>query len=423
MAVVRNIDKIRYAARPLRFLDEREHDRSGMLPLTPSRLLVSDPGAIGQIFRTDRSMPVDGTSTLGPLVGQASLLFANGPRHEAYRKVLGPALRGEPLRGYREMIASATEHAISELIPGTAFRLHDWTRALTLRIIGRIVFGALGDEPLSSFTRWVEGALGSRGRTLCYRYGRAPWPLPSPWQTFLRRRRRLGEELVARAYRSAAAGVPCLAGLLVSGAGPLGPLDDDELLDQLVSLLFAGHETTASSVAWTLYWLDRHPAIRADITDELAAARGDGSNAADVPLLDAACQEALRLTPPATVAGNRTLTEPTVLAGRPMAAGTRLTPCVYLAHRRPDLYPHPHRFDPDRFLHRPPSNQYLPFGGGVRRCLGADLATLEMRMIVTAVVRTLRFRCVNPERGVPQLRGPAMAPRADLRVEVTACLR
>ncbi|MFI9009943.1 cytochrome P450 [Actinosynnema sp. NPDC053489] len=418
-----NVDRVRYAVRPLEFLDERGHDPSGMIQLTPSRLLVSDPAAIGRIFRSDRSMPVDGTSTLGPLVGRASLLFANGPRHAAYREVLGPALRGGPLRGYRGMISSAAEEAVAGLVPGTVFGLPGWTRALTLRIIGRIVFGALGDEPLWPFTRWVEGALGSRGRTLCYRYGRAPRPLPSPWQTFLRRRRRLGEELVARAHRSAAEGVPCLAALLVSGAEPLGPLGDDELLDQLVSLLFAGHETTASAIAWTLYWLDRHPAIRADIADELAETQGDGSNAADVPLLDAACQEALRLTPPATLAGNRTLTEATVLAGRSMAAGTRLTPCIYLTHRRPDLYPHPLRFDPGRFLHRPAPHQYLPFGGGTRRCLGADLAMSETRVIVAAVVRALRFRCVNPERGVPQLRGPAMAPPADLRVEVTAWRR
>jgi cytochrome P450 len=122
------------------------------------------------------------------------------------------------------------------------------------------------------------------------------------------------------------------------------------------------------------------------------------------------------------LAGNRIFADAAEVLGRPVGPDARLTPCIYLAHHRPDSYPNPHRFDPERFLgHRMPAQEYLPFGGGIRRCLGADLAMLELRMVTAAVLRAVELRCVNPERGVPHVRGPAMGPGADLRMAVRAC--
>ncbi|MGH3624777.1 MAG: cytochrome P450, partial [Sciscionella sp.] len=210
-----------------------------------------------------------------------------------------------------------------------------------------------------------------------------------------------------------------LAALLLAGDGPLGTLDDGELRDQIVSLLFAGHETTASATAWTLYWLDRNEQLRRDITSELATSAGDGSDAAEVPLLHAAIQEALRLSPPATLAGNRVLAEDDELLGEPLVAGTIVTPTIYLAHHQPDYFPNPHQFDPGRFLgSRVPAQHYFPFGGGTRHCLGRELAMLEIRMLTAAVLRRCTLRCVNPRQDVRQLRGPAMAPARGLRMVV-----
>jgi len=215
---------------------------------------------------------------------------------------------------------------------------------------------------------------------------------------------------------------PTLAALLLTADGPLGGIDDDELRDQLVSLLFAGHETTASAIAWTLLWLDRDEPVRRDLIAELDATSDDGSNATHVPLLQAVAEESLRLSPPATLAGNRVTTEDSDLFGVPLPRGTELTPSIYLAHHHPDRFPHPFRFDPRRFLgKRVPSSHYFPFGGGIRRCLGSELAMLEIRMIIAALLRRRELRCVNPRAGTPRLRGPAMAPSGRLRVAVTAC--
>jgi cytochrome P450 len=226
--------------------------------------------------------------------------------------------------------------------------------------------------------------------------------------------------LLRSAKATATAQPPALAALLLADDGPLGVLDNEELRDQIMSLLFAGHETTASATAWVLYWLGRDEKVRRDVIAELAATSSDGSDPAQVPLLHAVTQEALRLSPPAIIAGKRMLTAGGELLGKPLPAGTIVTPCMYLAHRQPDLFPNPCRFDPSRFLgNRVPRQYYFPFGGGTRRCLGSELAMLEVRMITAAVLRRCQLHCVNPEAGIPELRGPAMTLAQGLRMSIT----
>lgn len=242
---------------------------------------------------------------------------------------------------------------------------------------------------------------------------------PSLWHTFLRDRDALREDLRTQRPRSTASGCPVLAAELASGNPPLGRLDEEELTDQITSLLFAGHETTASAIAWTLYWLACDDRIRTDLRAELSASSADGSSAAELPLLDAVCRESLRITPPATIAGHRVLTADRELIGRSLARGTTLTPCIHLAHRQPDVYPRPERFDPGRFLGRKWSTQhYLPFGGGTRRCLGAEL---EMRMVVAAALRRVDLGPPDPRAGIPHRRGPAMGPAPTLTLAVRPC--
>lgn len=418
-------EELRFAFGTRRFLDRRSNDLGGVAEFgteTRRALLVWKPEVIGEIFRGDREMTLDGSDTLGPLVGDTSLLFANGPRHAAYRQVIGPRLRGRHLHGYEGLVAQAIQAAVDELTPDAVVPVAAWTRRLTLAIVSRIILGSVDDGVLRRFTTWVDGALGSRPRTLAYRYLRLHPSLPSPWRTFLRRRGRLDRELLYSAGNRDHSGPETLLDVLRSGSAPLGPITDGELRDQVVSLLFAGHETTASATAWTLFWLERDESVRRDIIGELTATTGSGAVAEQVPLLDAACREALRITPPAMVAGNRVLRGEREIAGRTMPAGTRITPCVYLTHRRSDRYPDPERFDPQRFLGRQPSaREFLPFGGGTRRCLGADLAALEMRMIVAAVLRQRDYLCVNPDTAVPHLRGPAMGPGEKLRMRVVGC--
>lgn len=410
-----SVTEFRMALRTLPFLNSHARSPGGVLELRTRpnrRLLVWHPDAIDQIFRSDQRLKHPGSRSLAPLFGQRSLLWAEGARHEAYRRVLGPPLRGRRLVDYHEIISSTVHRAIDELVPGTVIALPSWTRRLTLRIVAEIVLGQSDDNVLNPFVAWIEDALGARRRTLAYLYLKGGLP-------------RSGDDLDRLLVRSAKEGTrtcpPTLAKMMLAGDARLGIVGDGELRDQIVSLLFAGHETTASAVAWTLYWLDRSVQDRRDVLAELATA-GNGSEVAQVPLLQAVLQEALRLAPPVTVAENRALAEDGELCGRPLAAGTTITPSIYLAHRRPERFPHPHRFDPGRFLgDRVGPQHYFPFGGGSRHCLGNQLAQLEVRMITTAVLRRVEWRCVNPRAGIPELRGHAMAPAARLRMRVLQC--
>jgi cytochrome P450 len=404
-----NLTELRMTLRPLPLLDTHAEDPDGVLQVRSRpvpRFLVWRTDALEQVFRADLALDHLPSNTLAPLLGRRSLLWTDGPRHRWYRRLIGPAMHGPNLAGYRPAIADTITEAVDALVAGTEFGLADWTRRLTLRIIARIMFGRADDAVLTTFADWMNQALGSRPRTLAYRYLAHGLPRSGP---------ELDELLLAAAMAAATLPTPTLAAVLLAGSPAL---TDGELRDQIVSLLFAGHETTASALAWTLFRLEDAD-LRANVTDELAATSDDGSDATRVPLLQAVIQETLRLHPPAPVAGNRALTENGELCGRPLTAGTVLVPSVYLAHHRSTEFPRPYRFDPSRFVgaaHTPPG--YLPFGGGTRYCLGSELALLEIRMAVVALLRGRAPRCVNPDAAAPHLRGPAMAPSRRLRMAV-----
>jgi cytochrome P450 len=287
-----------------------------------------------------------------------------------------------------------------------------WTRAITLRVIARIVLGRFDEDLLGAVTAWIDKAFGARYRTLAYRYLLGGLPRPGA---------ELERELMWTAKAHTDLRPPTLAARMLSGAEPLGAIDDAELRDAVISMIFAGHETTAAGAAWTLYWLDRHPPVRREVLAELEAGGADGADAGQVPLLQATVLEMLRLTPPAMSAEHRVLTEDGEAPGRTLPAGAMLTPAIYLAHHHPDVFPSPRRFDPYRFLgNRPPPQHYFPFGGGTRYCLGSQLAQTEIRMITAAVLRRRTWRCVTPNADIPRLRGQVLAP-AGVRMRVLSC--
>ncbi|TKG71842.1 cytochrome P450 [Prauserella endophytica] len=408
-----NRTELRMALRTLPFLDSHAHRKEGFLELAGGphpKLLVWHPEAIDWIFRSDAMLEHPGSRSLRPLLGPGSLLWLDGPRHRAYRKLLSAPLSARRVGDYRPIIQETIDRALASLTPGTVFTVPEWTRRVTLDIASRILLGSDGLSVLREFTAWLERALGSPHRSLAYRLFRGE--LPRSGST-------LDGELVRRAR---AACPPALASLVVAPDSPLGTVGDGELRDQIVSLLFAGHETTASATAWTVYWLDRDEVLRGDVLAELNSTTDSGADAKAVPLLHATVQEALRITPPVLLAGNRMLTEETHLFGRRLPRGAVLSPSVYLAHRGSDSFHRPDRFDPSRFLDgRPLAQHYLPFGGGTRHCLGSQLGLLETRMIVAALLRRRSLRSTRRRAVKARVRGHAMAPSARLQMKVTAC--
>jgi cytochrome P450 len=409
--------ELRLAVRPLRFLESTVDSPAGILELhsrPAPKLLVWQPELVDWIFRSDETMRHPGGRSLIPLFGSRSPLWAEGTRHIAYRQVLGTPLRGRKLDEVHDVVATTAHAAVDGLRPGTEVALLDWTRAITLRVIARLVLGGFDEDLLAAVTAWIDKAFGARYRTLAYRYLLGALPGPGA---------ELDQELLRTAKAHTDLHPPTLAARMLAGDGPLGPVDDAELRDAVVSMIFAGHETTAAGTAWTLYWLDRNPVIQRQVVAELEASGADGAEAAQVPLLQATIQEMLRLTPPAMSAEHRVLTEDRDAPGHTFPAGAMLTPAIYLAHHHPDVFPSPHRFDPDRFLGgRPPQQRhYFPFGGGTRHCLGSQLAQLEIRMITAAVLRRRIWHRVNPKSGVPQLRGQVLAPTG-VRMRVLSCV-
>jgi len=399
------------AAAPLTFLRAHADDPTALLDIRPGpapKILVWDHETLTELFRQDPQLRHPGSRSLSPLLGRDSVLWADGERHTAYRRAFGAPLRERRLAGYRDLIAAAANSAIDALPSGAVFGLAGWTRSLALTIVARIVLGdGPGADPalLHEVTAWFDRALGSRRRMLAHRFLRGGLP-------------RSGPDLDARLVAAARAG---RGGLVSPQAGGAHPLPDGELRDQIVSLLFAGHETTASATAWTLYWLTR----RADLHDAVLSevdAGADGTDPDRSPVLQAVIAEALRLCPPVEVAGNRALTRPAELLGRKLPAGTVVTPGIHLSHHRAEYFPDPHTFDPHRFLgRRGTPDGYLPFGGGSRYCLGSRLGLLEIRMVTAALLRRRVLRCVNPRAGVLRMRGHAMAPSDRLRLEVVSC--
>lgn len=365
-----NRTELKFTLHLIPFLDSVEGFEDGLVKLRDRRWLVWHPDVMAALFRHDRELRHPPSRTLSPLLGNRSVLWLDGAEHTAYRRALAPMLRGNR---YQALIGEMVERSIAELPSGDPVGLAAWTRKLTLRVIGRIVFGVDDEELLTAFTRWLDRRLGSRVRTLAHRY-------LTPGTT------RFDPELDRMLlHRATTAEPPALAACL----------PPEDLRDQVVSLLFAGHETTASATAWTVFWIDRTPGLAERVLH-------------DSDLLEATIMESLRLSPPAALAGNRMSDE-----------GMVLTPSIYLAHRRAATYEHPHVFDPARG--QPPPGAFFPFGGGVRHCPGKDLALLEIRMIVTALLRHRRIRLNAPDC-TPQLRGAAMAPPPSLAM-VATCRR
>jgi cytochrome P450 family 110 len=208
--------------------------------------------------------------------------------------------------------------------------------------------------------------------------------------------------------------------LLLSARDEAGePMSDQELRDELMALLFAGHETTATAMAWALYWVHSQPEVRTKLLQELATL-GDNPDAMEVfrlPYLTAVCNETLRIHPVAMLTFPRQVEAPVEVLGFDLKPGTIVVGCIYLVHHRSDLYPNSHLFNPDRFMERSfTPYEFMPFGGGARRCIGEALAMYEMKLVLAQVLTRYAFDLVDSKPEVPRRRGVTLAPANGVRL-------
>ncbi len=381
-------------------------------------VVLADPEAVKQVFTGSPEVfhAGEGNEILAPLLGRNSLLVLDEKRHIGQRRLLLPPFHGERMQGYGETMAELAEREIGSWPTGSAFALRPRMQALTLEIILRTVFG-VGEAEAGKLAELREALREFLDLTTNPRF-LAPMVLVGPDRLrripALRRRIERVDELTYReiAERRAAADLgerdDVLSMMLCASHEDGSPMSDEEIRDELLTLLVAGHETTATSLSWAVERLVRHP----EKLERLRAEVGAGEEA----YLTATIQETLRLRPVISVVLRR-LTEPVEIGGYELPAGVSVAPSVYLAHRNPEVYPDPQAFRPERFLETPPGTYtWIPFGGGVRRCLGASFAQFEMAVVLRELLRRHRIRPADPRPERVFRRAITETPRHNARV-------
>jgi cytochrome P450 family 135 len=417
------IQTVRWLTRPISFLEScrrRFGDAFSVrfLGFATPMVMLSDPEVLRALYTArGHGLPPGRTVALRPLLGPRSVLLLEGREHLDRRRLMLPAFHGERMRAYESVVREATEREIAAWPEGRPFAMHPSMQAITLEVILRAVFGVtdpgrrdrlrallreLLDETASAGLQLgvlIAGMLGRQG------------PLAEIGALRTSVDELLLAEIGERRADPALEGREDILSQLVAARFEDGSaMDDAELRDQLLTLLVAGHETTATALAWSFDLLLHHPHALARLRDELRAGEDR--------YLRAVVSEALRLRPVVPLAGRRLGSELRV-NGFVLEAGTDVTPAIWLTNTRADVYPEPFAFRPERFLESPPATySWVPFGGGARRCLGGAFAEFEMRVVLATVLERCVLRAADRRLERPARRNVTLSPRRGTRVVV-----
>jgi len=379
-------------------------------------VFVSDPESVKQVFTGDPRLLHAGAANtvLLPVVGSHSVLLLDETEHLEQRKLLLPPFHGERMQRYGELMSEAAISELERWPTGEPIELAPRMQAVTLEVIMRAVFGVDDDQRhrhLGELLRKLLADVTSPHGFL------VPMVLGAERAAkLLRSRMRPIDEAIAeliaeRRRDPHLADREDILSLLLEARHTGGePMSDIELRDELMTLLVAGHETTATALSWTFERLVRNPDVLRRLEEEIESE--------EEAYLDAVIAETLRLRPVISLVV-RKLIEPMEIGGHLLPAGVSVAPCIYLMHRRADIYPDPHAFRPERFLDSPPKTySWIPFGGGVRRCIGASFAQFEMKAVLQAVLSRARVRAVHPDAERPARRAITHVPRRGAEVVV-----
>ena len=417
---------MRFLLQGPRFLDacRARYGDSFTIRLNTGRtvVIVSDPAVVKEVFQAspDDLHAGAGNVILKPILGGRSVLLLDGPEHLRQRRLMLPPFHGERMRAYGETMTEVAERHVARWPVGQPFAVHPTMQAITLEIILRTVFGVedqAGIERLGAPMKRLLNSTDQPLRLLMLQFTRSAGAKPrSPWGRVYALMapvdKLIHEEIAAR--RADAEPRDDILSLLLAARDEDGnALTDAELRDELMTLLLAGHETTATALAWTLERLVRTPRV-------LARLREEQESDAGTEYLDAVVKEALRLRPvvPGVI---RQLQRPMTIGGMALPKGVNVAPSIYLIHRRADVYPDPQAFRPERFLGEdaPGTYEWLPFGGSVRRCLGASFALYEMRIVLDTILRRATLETTDAASEPVKRRFVTYTPAQGGRVRVT----
>src|SRR5947209_14453117 len=406
-----------FVARPLKFIQACRRRYGDVVTFGTSFdapfVMVFDPELIKRVFQGphDGLHAGEANSLLGAIVGRRSLLLLDGAEHLRQRKLMLPPFHGQRMRAYQAAMRDAADRAIDGWPVGEEFALLPAMQSIALDVIMRAVFGVEEGPFQDELKRRVRATLEPVSRRLGIlvlalsggRFGSA-----RRLQEFQRRRRALDEAIYAEIARRREA--PDLeqredvfSMLLLARDENGEPLTDEELRDELVTLVVAGHETTATGLAWAFDLLLHNDGVRADM---------------DERYLDAVVKETLRIRPVIPGVGRVVRGEPFELGGYTIPPGIEINPSIVTVHNRADLYPQPREFRPERFLVDDPPDTYtwIPFGGGTRRCIGASFALFEMRVVIARILERATLEAASPKLDRVERRGITLVPRDGVRV-------
>jgi cytochrome P450 family 135 len=417
------VQTLRWAFRPLPFMEEcrRQYGDSfsvKFLGFERPMVLISDPAAIKALYmERSHGLPPGRNIILEPILGSRSLLIQEGAEHLSRRRLMLPPFHGERMRSYEAVVEEIVTAAVDSWPLHREFPIHSRMQDITLEVILRVVFGVSEGPRLDRLREMLANVLQETAAPAKQLIGLATRRFGSggPWARFEGKLREADELLYAEIREHRARGGledrdDILSMLMLAEFEDGGSMSDEELRDQLMTLLLAGHETTATALAWSFDLLLRHRTVLTRLREELI----DGGE----EYLRATISESLRLRPVIPLAGRRLATE-LVADGMALPAGTDVTPAIWLTHTRADLYPEPFAFRPERFLETPPDTYgWLPFGGGIRRCIGAAFAEFEMRIVLREVLTRCELRKANPMPEKTGRRNITLSPKGGTPVVV-----
>lgn len=427
---------INWIADPLGFQDkysQRYGDTFTMrLGQIGTCVVTGNPQAIQEIFSQSAKFDVGrGNALAEPLVGANSLMLLDGERHRRERKLLMPPFHGERLQTYAQQICVITEQVAGQWQVGQPFIARTAMQKISLEVILQVVFGLSTGERyeqlkplLADWLNMTDSPL--RSSVLFFQFLQQDWGAWSPWGRMRRRQRQVHDLLQAeideRRMQGKEGGTDVLSLMMAARDENGQAMADEELRDELLTILFAGHETTATTLAWALYQIHRHPNVREKLLHELDSL-GDDATPLEIAKLSyqtAVCQETLRMYPVIPILFPRITKSSVAIAGHQFDAETTLMPSIYLVHYREDLYPNAQQFKPERFFEREYSpSEYLPFGGGSRRCLGYALAQLEMKLVLATILSQYQLTLVEDKPVKLQRRGFTLAPAGGVPMVMT----
>lgn len=420
------LQAIAWARRPLGFL-ERCRERYGdtftlRVRHTGTWVILADPQDVKSVFTADHASLGVGlaNSVLGPLLGPRSVMLLEEPEHIRRRKVLLPPFHGQRMKGYADMMDEVTREEIARWPSGEPFELWPRMREITLEVIMRVTFGPVDTDRLRHLrtvlrrlTDWMNdprrltllAAAGPRWLAGNSNYREMMEPVEQAVLEEVRHRQEVLE----------GGGAPeradDIATMLAQARYEDGaPMTEQDLRDEIVTLLTDG--PTSTLLSWVFERILRHP-------DKLARLREEVLSGEDDSYLDAVVKETMRLCPGAPIVV-RKLLEPMRLGGYEIPAGTTVAPCVHLVHRREDVYPNPREFEPERFLDKPAGTYtWIPFGGGVRRCIAASYAQLLMKRTIATTLREVDLQPADPRSERPVRNAIAFVPHRHALVVAT----